>query len=121
EAGGGERWLFVRKPAGFLERRGQLASLDLGGFDVWLIERIDAENCAGDRDRHLEPEKLLADLIGRMHHDPNHRMPGVLERAQPLIMSGIVFVRGADIDKETIVAVKARIAERFTLDRDQPL
>jgi len=27
------------------------------------FERIDAENGAGDRGRHLEPEKFLADVV----------------------------------------------------------
>ena len=53
--------LFRRQRAGFLERRGQFAGLDLGVLDVWLVERIDAEHRACDRGRHLEPEEFLAD------------------------------------------------------------
>jgi hypothetical protein len=55
---------FVRQCAGCLERGGELAGLDLGRFDVRLVERIDAEHAACDRNRHLETEELLAELVG---------------------------------------------------------
>jgi hypothetical protein len=66
----------------FLERRGQFAGLDLGGLDVGLVERIDAEHGAGDRGRHLEAEEFLADMVDRFHHDAHHRMAGLFQRGE---------------------------------------
>ena len=48
-------------------------------------------------------------------------MSSAFERAQFLIMSGILFIRRADIDEEAVIAVKVCIAERFAVDRDQAL
>ncbi len=72
--------LFRRQRAGFLEGAGQLARLDLGGLDVGLVERIDAENGAGHCRRHLEPEKFLADMIDRLHDNADDGVPGRLQR-----------------------------------------
>ena len=113
--------LLRRQRAGLLERGRQFAGLDLGGFHIGLVERIDAEHRARDGGRHLEPEKFLADVVDRFHHDANDRMPGRLQRLEPVVMRGVVFAFGADIDEEAVVAVKRGIAERFAVDRDQAL
>ncbi len=110
-----------RQRSRLLKGRGQFAGLDLGGFDVGLIERIDAEHRACDRDRHLEAEKFLADMLDRLHDDADHRMSGLFQRRQLGVMRGVVFAFGADVDEEAVVAVGCRLAERFAVDRDQAL
>ena len=113
--------LLRRQRAGLLERRRQFAGLDLGGFHVGLVERVDAENRAGHGGRHLEPEKFLADMVDRLHDDADDGMPGRLQRLEPVVMRGVVFALGPDIDEEAVVAVKRGIAERLAVDRDQAL
>ena len=113
--------LLRRQRAGLLERAGQFAGLDLGGFDVGLVERIDAEDRARDRGRHLEAEEFLADMVDRFHDDADHGMPGRFQRVEPVVMRGVVFAFGPDIDEEAVVAVERGIAERFAVDRDQAL
>ena len=119
--GGGHDRLLRRQRTGFLERAGQLAGLDLGGFDVGLVERVDAEHRARHRGRHLEPEKFLADMVDRLHDDAHHGMPGRFQRGELFVMRGVVLAFGADVDEEAIVAVQRRIAQRFAVDRDQAL
>ena len=113
--------LLRRQRAGLLERSRQFAGLDLGGFHVGLVERIDAEDRARHGGRHLEPEKFLADMVDRFHDDADHGMSGRLQRLEPVVMRGVVFAFGADIDEEAVVAVKRGIAERLAVDRDQTL
>ena len=113
--------LLRRQRAGLLERSGQFAGLDLGRFHVGLVERIDAEHRAGHGGRHLEAEEFLADMVDRFHDDADDGMPGRLERLEPVVMRGVVFAFGADIDEEAVVAVKRGIAERLAIDRDQAL
>ena len=48
-------------------------------------------------------------------------MPGRFERFEPVVMRGVVFAFGSDIDEEAVVAVKRGIAERLAVDRDQAL
>ena len=113
--------LLRRQRAGLLERRGQLAGLDLGGLDVRLVERVDAEHGAGDRRGDLEAEEFLADMVDRLHDDADHRMPGLLQRGELVVMRGVVFALGAQVDEEAVVAVERGVAERFAIDRDQAL
>ena len=94
--------------AGLLERRGQFAGLDLGGLDVGLVERIDAEHRAGDRGRHLEAEELLADMVDRFHDDAHDGMAGLFQRGELVVMRGVVFAFGPDVDEEAVVAVERR-------------
>ena len=63
--GGRDHRLFLGQRTGLLERRGQFPGLDLGGLDVGLVERIDAEDGARHRGRHLEAEEFLADMVDR--------------------------------------------------------
>ena len=118
---GGDHRLFRRQRAGFLECGGQFAGLDLGGLDVGLVERIDAEHGAGDRGRDLEAEEFLADMVDRFHHDADHRMPGLFQRGELVVMAAVVFAFGAKVDEEAVVAVDGGIAERLAVDRDQAL
>ena len=48
-------------------------------------------------------------------------MPGRFQRGQLLVMRGVVFAFGADVDEEPVAAVERGIAERFAVDRDQAL
>ena len=107
--------------AGFLECGGELARFDLGGLDVGLVERVDAEHGAGDGRGDLEAEEFLADVVDRFHRDTNHGVSGLFQRGEPVIVASVTFTFGAKVDEETIPAVDDGLAERLAVDRDQPL
>ena len=111
-----------RQRAGLLERCRQFAGLDLAGFDVGLIERIDADDRAGDRGRDLEAEKFLADIVRAIPARCGPPDDRPLSSASSLASSSGIFVAcERKLDEETIVAVNLRHAERLAVDRDETL
>src|SRR5207237_10239006 len=80
-----ERVLLRQRPA-FLIGRGQRARLLFARFDIRLVERVDADDSAGDRGRDLEAEKLLTDGIVVGNIDANNRMSGGFDRADRLVL-----------------------------------
>ena len=48
-------------------------------------------------------------------------MPGLFQRGQLVLMRGVVFAVGADIDEEAVVAVERDVVQRLAVDRDQAL
>ena len=119
------RWsknrLLRRQRAGFLKRRGQFARLDLARLDVGLIERIDAEDRAGNRGRDLEAEEFLAD-DGRSTScrcgPPDGRPLRARRAARPARHRPR---RRAQIDEQAIVAIGRGVAERLVVDRNDAL
>src|SRR5712692_8644444 len=112
---------FRRQGAGGLERRDELAGLDLARFHIGLIEWIDADDRAGNRNGDLEPEEFLADMLDRAEHDASNGMSGLLELGERRFVSGIVLVHRAKIDKKSIGAINLRIAQGLAIHRDQTL
>src|SRR5579863_6343034 len=55
--------LFGRKGAGLLVLLGQTASSNLAGFDIGLIEGVDAEDGSGHRSCNLPAEKFLTEVV----------------------------------------------------------
>src|ERR1700722_16853101 len=103
--------MLLGQRTGLFEGRGQFPSLDLGGFDVGLVERVDAEDGAGNRGRHLKPEKFLADMIYRFEDDANHRMSGSFQRRKLVVMRWVAFAFGTEIDEEPILAIERHVAQ----------
>ena len=97
--------LFFRQRTGFFESCRQLACLDLGGLDVRLVERVDAENGASHCGRHFEAEEFLPDMLDRFDDDANHRMAGLFQRVELFVMTCVVFARGAQVDEEAVIAI----------------
>ncbi len=66
----------------------QFARLHLGRFHIGLVERIDADHRTGDSHRDLPQIEELAELIGILGHDGNHRMAALFQRRQlsPLVI-----------------------------------
>ena len=48
-------------------------------------------------------------------------MTGILQRRQLVVMRGVVFAFGSDVDEEAVLAVHCGIAHRLAVDRDQAL
>ncbi|MGY4597859.1 hypothetical protein ACVWXL_005605 [Bradyrhizobium sp. GM22.5] len=119
--GGADHRLLGRHRAGLFERGGELSGLDLGRFHVRLVERVDAEDAARDRRCHLEAEKLLAEMVDRLHHDAHDGMAGRFDRSKLRVMGGVRFALDTDVDEEPVIAVDRRLAQRLAVDRDQAL
>ena len=110
-----------RQLAGLLVGGGELARLVLAGLDIGLIERIDAEDRAGDRGGDLPAEEFLADVIAIGDGDAHDRMPARSSAATASSCFGIRFARQPQIDEQAIRAVDVGRAQRLGVDRDEAL
>src|SRR5258708_5531327 len=72
-----ENRILSRKGTGLFVFAGQLTGLDLAGFDVGLIERVDADNRTNHGGRDLPPEEFLTKIVGVVYRNSNHRIPGI--------------------------------------------
>ena len=70
----------------FLVVLGQRARLVLARLDIRLVERIDADDRAGDGGGDLPAEEFLADVPDILHADPRNRMAGLLQRCHCLAL-----------------------------------
>ena len=75
-----EDWLLGGKGAGLLVFRRQVASGDLAGFDIGLVEGVDADDRAGDRGGDFPAEEFLAEIVNVGERDADDRMAGLFER-----------------------------------------
>jgi len=100
----------------------EFATGDLGRFDVGLVEGIQAEQGARDRDRDL-PAKNFLDEIERVGDlDPNDRMARGFECFEPGVsIRGRSVARECDVDENAVVRVPRGIGEVFPRDRDDSL
>ena len=85
---------------------------------VRLVEDVDAENGTGDRDRVLPAEELRSDRQRIPELERHDRMARLGERGQG---ARLVVTGERQPDKEAIVAVDLRDAERLVGDRNQAL
>ena len=93
----------ARQRARLFIGRGQLARLDLARLDIGLVERIDADDRAGDRGRHLPAEKLLAELQRSRDRDAHNRVPGRFERRDRPLLFAVLAVGEPQIGEQPIV------------------
>ncbi len=96
---------------------GQVAGLDLGRFDIRLIEGVDADDRAGDCGGHFPPEKLLPELHHVGHGDPHHRVSRSFQRGNRPLLLGIPVGGEPEIGKNAITAVDSRRAQRLGVER----
>src|SRR4029077_15098927 len=71
---GGQERRLGWQPAGGLVFASEFLSFDLAGFDVWLVERVDANDGAGDGRSNFPPEKFLAEGVGVWQRDADNRL-----------------------------------------------
>ena len=109
----------ARQRARLFERRREFAGLDLARLDIGLVERVDPDHGAGDRDGELEADELLADLVRRFQHEPRDRVSGLLQCIERACVRRIGFAAGPQIDEEAVAAVDIRRAERLAIDRNK--
>src|SRR5580692_8793592 len=69
-------WFFLRQFAVMFILIGELSRFDLAGFDIRLIERIDADDGACDSDSDFAQEEKLAELIDIVECEPDDGLSG---------------------------------------------
>ncbi len=104
----------------FLVVIGQRARLVLARLDIRLVERIDADDRAGDGGGDLPAEEFLADVPDILHADPRDRMAGPLQRLHRLALRRIDLPVQLQIGEEPVAAVALGHGERLAGQRDQP-
>src|SRR5260370_6870388 len=58
---------------------GQLLGFDLAGFDVGLVEGVNADQGAGDGSSYFPAEKFLTASIGAWEDESNPGVPGLFQ------------------------------------------
>ena len=89
DAAGFEKWNFWRKASGRFVLAGQFFGFDLAGFDVRLVEGVDANDLARDGRGDFPAEKFLAESISVRQSDSYDRMPGLFQGGNRGILSFI--------------------------------
>ncbi len=102
-------WKAVRLLIVLRERTG----LVLARFDIRLIERVDADDCAGYGDRDLPAEELLADMPNIRHADPHDRMASPLQRRDRLLLSKVNLPIQLQVDEESVAPIAVGARERL--------
>ena len=95
--------------------------MTLAGFDVGLIERIDADDRAGNGRGDLPAEEFLADLVAIGDVDAHDGMTGPFERGDGVVLRGIGLGRQPHIDEQAVLAVDLGVPERLGVDWHEPL
>ena len=93
--------LLFRQAMRLLVVVGQRARLVLARLDIRLVERVDADDRAGDRGGDLPAEEFLADVPDVLHADPRDRMAGPLQRRHRLALRRIDAARPAPDRRRT--------------------
>ena len=94
---------------------------DLAGFDVGLIEGVDADDRARDGGRNLPAEEFLPQVVDVGDGDPNDRVPGFFERRDFGVLRGVGRGFQTKVGEDAIVAINVGRAECFAIDRDDAL
>src|SRR5581483_12186009 len=117
----------LRRDVGLLPRREHLARLVLRHLHVRLVERVDAEDRAGDRGRELPAEELLAELVrvgdadllplpvgavdvlARARDEPLALLAG---RLRQQLLGPQAEAAGVRVDEDLVAPVAPALAER---------
>ena len=118
EAFGGEERELGRQRAVALDLVGQRAGFDLARFDVRLVERVDAEDRAGDGGGDLPAEELAPQRGARRHLETHHGRAGLGEARQGQEVLGVFVAVELERHEEPIGAVALGGAEGLAVDRD---
>ncbi len=81
-----EDGLFGRKLTGLFELIGQFASGDFAGFDVGLIEGVDADYRTGHGDGNLPAEEFRTEVVAIGNIDADDGMAGLFEERDGVIL-----------------------------------
>src|SRR5258708_37697368 len=115
-----ERRLWWETSGRFVLAR-QLFGFDLAGFDVRLVEGVDADDGACDGGGDFPAKKFLAEIIGVRQSDAHDGMPSFFERSDRGIL-GLVRLRcQTHISENAIVAIGSRLGEAFAINRNNAL
>src|SRR5882757_1805014 len=107
---------FERKLAGGFVFAGELAGLDFAGFDVGLVEGVDADDGARRGSGNFPAEKFLAEVELAAENYADDGMPGFFDSGDGRVRGPVVFPGEAQIGEDTIVAVDCWLADFFAID-----
>src|SRR5712671_3125683 len=97
---------------------GQFARGDFAGFDVRLVEGVDADDRTGHGRRDLPAEKFFADGIGILHGDAHYRVACFLEGGDGDVLRLVGCRFEAEIGEYAIRAVVVGPGQAFTVHRN---
>src|SRR5579863_8291126 len=100
---------------------GELARGDLAGFNVRLVERIDADDRTSDGGSDFPAQHFLAQLINVRHGDANYRLARLLERRYGGVLLRVRRRFQAQVREQAIVSVDSGSADGFAVHRNQTL
>ena len=101
--------------------RGQFLGLDLAGFDVGLVECVDAEDRSGYRGGNFPAEEFLAEVIRVGHSDVDNGMPCFFECGDFGVLCRVRRGFQSDVGEDPVLAIHSRCCQRFAIHRDDAL
>ena len=107
-----------RQLAGGFVFAGELAGFDFAGFDVGLVEGVDADDGAGDGSGDFPAEEFLAEVEFGADDDADDGMAGFFESGDGGVHRAVVFLGEAQIGEDAVVAVDGGLADFFAIDGD---
>ena len=104
---------------------GQLARREFAGFNVRLIEWIDADDRTGDSGRDFPTKKFLAEIVNVVDCDAHDWLARVFNRlyryVRLSILRSIPIVIEAQINKHTVIGIGLGRCWWFAIHRNQTL
>src|SRR5579859_440973 len=117
----GEERKFGRELSAGFVFAGKFSCFNFAGFDVGLIERVDADDSARDGSGNFTAEKFLAERVGIRQDDADDGVAGFREGIHS---GGLLFVRiglQTQIRENAIVAVQFGVRESFAVNGNNAL
>src|SRR5690348_14203700 len=110
-----------RQLAGVLVFGGEFARFHFAGFDIGLIEGVDADDGTGDGGGDFPAKKFLADRVGIGNGDADDRMACLFDGGDGGVLRLVWFGGQPKVSENAIVAVELRLCELFTVDGNDAL
>ncbi len=107
--------------AGLLVFRGQVAGRDLAGFNIGLVEGVDADDGAGYGGGDFPAEEFLAQIVNVAERNADNGMPGLLQRRNFGVLSRVRRGFQTHVGEDAIVAVNLGRPNVFAVHRDDAL
>src|SRR5437763_414362 len=110
---------FFRQASGLFILTGQLARDNLAGFDVWLIEGIDANDGTGYGGGDFPAEELLANVINVIYINAHDRLSCSTQDFNLYVLIWVRSVPEPQINKDAVIAIDFRPVQLFPVNRNQ--
>src|SRR5258708_12180408 len=97
-----EEWLLARQLACRFVFAREFSGCNFAGFDVWLVEGVDADDRACHGCGDLPAEKFFADSVWILHCDTHDRLACFLQRFHRGVLSAIRRAFQAETRENTV-------------------